>query len=92
MMDVPTRDSYTMAVVRPEERVTFSSLMAIGRMTAGTLGPVVASAMWQSLAASVPFVACTVLKISYDLTLFRLFRQVRTPEEEERLLRRQNVM
>jgi MFS family permease len=83
-MDVPTRDSYTMAIVRPEERVAMASVHLTGRSIAGTAGPVVATALWQAVSAAAPLVACGVLKISYDLMLFAMFRNVRPADEELR--------
>ncbi|MSQ08855.1 MAG: MFS transporter [Dehalococcoidia bacterium] len=83
-MDVPTRDSYTMAIVGPEERVAMASIHLTGRSIAGSAGPVVATALWQSLSAAAPFVACGVIKIAYDLSLWAMFRNVKPPEEEAR--------
>jgi MFS family permease len=83
-MDVPTRDSYTMAIVGTQERVAMASIHIVGRSIAGTAGPSVATALWNAISASVPFVACSVLKITYDLSLFMLFRNVHPPEEERR--------
>ncbi|MBI4297592.1 MAG: MFS transporter [Chloroflexi bacterium] len=83
-MDVPTRDSYTMAIVRPEERVAMASIHTVGRSVAGTVGPSAGTALWQAISASAPFVACAAIKIAYDLSLYFMFRKVRTPEEEER--------
>lgn len=48
---------------------------------AGTLGPSVAMALWNIGAVSIPFATCGVLKISYDLTLYFMFKNVRPPEE-----------
>jgi MFS family permease len=86
-MDVPTRDSYTMAIVGPEERVAMASISLTGRSVAGTAGPVAATALWQGLSAAAPFVACGVIKIAYDLSLYAVFRNVRPPEEQARLAR-----
>ncbi len=83
-MDSPTRDSYTMAVVRPEERVATASLNFTGRSIAASFGPAVAPAMWNVLSASAPLLASSVLKISYDLSLYALFRKVKPPEEAAR--------
>lgn len=76
-MDVPTRQSYVMAVVRPEERVAASGITNIVRMGGWAVGPAVAGVL-------VPQAALLVgagLKISYDLLLYRAFRSVRPPEE-----------
>ena len=83
-MDVPTRDSYTMAIVSPEERVAMASIHLTGRSIAGAAGPVVATALWQSVSAAAPFVACGAIKIVYDLSLWAMFRNVRPPEEADR--------
>jgi MFS family permease len=82
MMDVPARDSYTMAIVHPEERVAMGSIHIVGRSMASMAGPPVATALWNALSAGAPFIACGVVKIVYDITLFGLFRGVRPPEEE----------
>ena len=83
-MDVPTRDSYTMAVVRPEERVAMAGVHLTGRNIAGIAGPPLATALWTAVSAAAPFVACGVIKIAYDLSLYALFRDVKTPEEARR--------
>ncbi|MEK7814791.1 MAG: MFS transporter, partial [Chloroflexota bacterium] len=73
-----------MAVVRPEERVATASLNFTGRSVAASFGPTVATAMWNVLSASAPLLASSVLKISYDLSLYALFRKVKPPEEAAR--------
>lgn len=83
-MDVPTKDSYTMAVVGPEERVAMASLHMVSRSATGAFGPSVTTAMWGAFAASVPLVASAILKIGYDLSLYAMFRNVKPPEEVRR--------
>ena len=80
-MDVPARDSYTMAIVGPEERVAMASIHSLGRGVASMAGPSTATALWSALSASAPFVACSVIKISYDVSLWLMFRHVKPPEE-----------
>jgi len=87
-MDSPVRDSYTMAVVQPEERVATASLNFSGRSIAASFGPAASTALWNALNAAAPFLTSSVLKISYDLSLFALFRKVKAPEEEARRSRR----
>lgn len=87
-MDSPTRDSYTMAVVRPEERVATASLNFTGRSLAASFGPAASTALWNALSAGAPFLASSVLKISYDLSLYALFRRVKPPEEAAQRRRR----
>ena len=88
-MDVPTRDSYNMAVINREERVAMASINMVSRSAAGAMGPSVTTAIWNITAAWAPLVGSALLKISYDLSLYFMFRNVRPPEEEERLRRRQ---
>ena len=83
-MDVPTKDSYTMAVVNPEERVAMASIHMVSRSAAGAIGPTVTTAIWSVTSAAVPLVGSALLKIGYDLSLYFMFRNVRPPEEEER--------
>jgi MFS family permease len=87
-MDTPARDSYTMAIVGPEERVAMASIHMVGRSAAGAVGPSVTTALWSVSSAAVPLVSAAVLKIAYDLTLYAMFRNVRPPEEIERAKKR----
>lgn len=89
-MDVPTRDSYIMAIVGPEERVAMASMQQLGRSGGNALGPYLATAMWTSISASAPFVACGTLKIAYDLTLWAMFRNVHPEEERARMEAQRN--
>ncbi|SOZ39170.1 MFS transporter [Cupriavidus neocaledonicus] len=75
-MDVPTRTAYVMAVVTPPERPAAASLTAVPRSFAAALGPTIAGALLIAGWAGAPLVACGVLKIAYDLALFRAFRHV----------------
>jgi len=80
-MDMPTRDSYTMAIVNPEERVAMASIHIVGGSIVSSLGPTISSTLWSTFSASVPFVASAALKIIYDLSLYSIFRNVKPPEE-----------
>jgi len=84
MMDVPTRDAYTMSIVQPNERVAMAGIHIVGRSVAGTVGPSVATALWQAVSASAPLLGCGVLKIIYDLSLYFMFRNVKPPQEAEK--------
>jgi len=84
MMDVPARDSYTMSVVQPNERVAMASIHIVGRSVSGTVSPSVSTALWQAISASVPLIACGVLKIIYDLSLYFIFRNVKPPQEAQK--------
>jgi len=76
-MDVPARSAFVMSVVTPAERPAAASFTAVPRSLASAAGPVIAGALFAGGAATVPLVACGVLKIAYDLALFAAFRRVR---------------
>jgi MFS family permease len=81
-MDVPTRQSYTMAVVDPDERSAAAGITGIARTVGAALAPLAAGPLYASAAlASVPFLAAAGLKVVYDLALWRSFRALRPPEE-----------
>lgn len=81
-MDVPTRQSYTMAVVEPGERAAAAGVTGIARTVGASLAPLLAGPLYASAALSgVPFFLGGGLKIAYDLLLWRGFRRLR-PEEE----------
>jgi hypothetical protein len=70
-----------MAVVEPEERTAMASAIMVGRSAGVAAGPSIAAVLWTVTAAGVPFVAGALVKIAYDLALWRLFRTVTPPEE-----------
>jgi MFS family permease len=80
-MDVPTRQSYVMAVVPPAQRTVASGVTNVTRTIGWALGPAVAGAVMQHVALAGPLVIGGALKIGYDVLLFRAFRHVRPPEE-----------
>ncbi|OFV86530.1 MAG: MFS transporter [Acidobacteria bacterium RBG_16_68_9] len=82
-MDVPTRQSYTMAVVDPDERSTASGLTGVARTIGTSFAPLIATPLLANPALlSVPFFLSGGLKIVYDLLLYRSFRALKPPEEE----------
>ena len=88
-MDVPARDSYTMAVVGPEERVAMASIQMVSKSSGGAFGPAATTALWSAASATAPWVVSAALKITYDLALYFMFRNVKPPEEIERELQRE---
>ena len=83
-MDVPARQSYTMAVVEPRERTATAGVTSFARGIAQVPGPAIAGALLVPIGLGVPLIATGVLKITYDLLLFGLFRSRPTPEEQAR--------
>lgn len=80
-MDVPTRQSYLMAVVRPEERTMASGVTSVVRNAGWAAGPSLAGVLMQNVAMSAPLYAGAVLKIAYDVILYVSFRNIKPPEE-----------
>ena len=83
-MDVPTRQSYTMAVVAPDERSAAAGITGIARTTGASLSPVITGPLLANAALmNVPFFLSGGLKIVYDLMLYRNFKAIKPPEEKK---------
>ena len=81
-MDVPTRQSYTMAVVHAEERSAAAGITGVARTTGAAISPLfvgfmIARPSW----INVPFFMAGTLKIVYDLLLYKAFVAIPPPEE-----------
>jgi len=75
-MDVPTRQSYTMSVVKPEERSAAAGVTGIARTTGASISPALTGQLIASSALmNAPFLISGGLKIVYDLLLYRSFRR-----------------
>ena len=84
-MDVPTRQSYTMAVVEPDERSAAAGVTGIARTTGAAVSPLIAGPLVAVPGlAALPFVLSGVLKIAYDLLLWRAFAARPAPGERVR--------
>jgi len=85
-MDVPTRQSYTVAVVEPDERSAAAGVTGVARSTGAMLSPSLAGALLANslLGGGLPFVAAGALKLIYDGLIYTLFRRVTPPEEAGR--------
>jgi MFS family permease len=83
-MDVPTRQSYTMAVVAPDERSAASGVTSIARSVGASLSPAL-TGIFLGIPGlfSLPFFLCGGLKIVYDLLLYRSFQTMKPPEESQ---------
>ena len=78
-MDVPTRQSYTMALVAPDERAPAAGLTTAVRGLAQSVSPVLTGIALAHAAFGLPFFLAGGLKIAYDLALFARFRRVALP-------------
>jgi MFS family permease len=81
-MDVPTRQSYTMAVVDPDERSAAAGVAGVARTTGAAISPSITGALMSyPMLLNVPFYLAGGLKIVYDVLLYRSFKSIRPPEE-----------
>lgn len=74
-MDVPVRSAFVMEVVTPAERAAAASFTAVPRSLASALSPTLGGALFAAGWFAAPLVACGLLKIGYDLALWRAFRR-----------------
>ena len=84
-LDVPTRQSYTMAVVDAEERATSAGILSVARNTGAAIAPLFTGAILAAPSLGLPFLLAGGLKVVYDLWIFTVFRHVKPPEERVKL-------
>ncbi len=83
-MDVPTRQSYTIAVVDPDERSAAAGVTGIARSLGVAASPLIAGPLYLGASfTGAPFVIGGSIKIVYDLLLYRAFSTVKPPEERQ---------
>jgi MFS family permease len=82
-MDVPTRSSYVMAVVKPQERTYAAGVTQLVRLAAWAAAPTFAGMLMKGGSLMTPILLGSGLKISYDLLLYAAFRRLKPPEERE---------
>jgi MFS family permease len=80
-MDVPTRQSYVMAVVRPHERTFASGVTHLVRLGGWAAAPGLAGLLMGGVSLGAPLAIGAGMKIAYDLLLYAAFRNLRPPEE-----------
>lgn len=84
-MDVPARQSYTAAVVSPDERSAAAGVTGVARTTGAACSPVLAGVLLANAATSGGvFVVSGALKLIYDALVYALFRRTVPPEEAKR--------
>ena len=81
-LDVPTRQSYTMAVVDPDERAASAGILSVARNAGAAMAPMFTGAILAVPSLGLPFLLAGGLKVIYDLWIFSVFRHVKPPEEE----------
>ena len=82
-MDVPTRQSYVMAIVPPHRRTYASGVTNLTRTIGWAIGPPIAGIVMQYVVLAAPLFIGGGMKIVYDIVLYRSFRHVRPPEEKD---------
>ncbi|MGA7370784.1 MAG: MFS transporter [Nitrososphaeraceae archaeon] len=83
-MDVPTRQSYIVSVVKDEERTAATGITNISRNISQALSPSLAGYIIQSLSLFfAPFLIGGVLKVIYDIALYFSFRNIKPQQEED---------
>lgn len=80
-MDVPTRQSYVMAIVRPEERTFAAGVTSLVRLGGWAVAPSFAGFFMQGVSLATPLVIGSLMKVGYDLLLYRACRGLKPPEE-----------
>jgi predicted MFS family arabinose efflux permease len=80
-MDVPTQKSYIASIVPPSLRGFAVSRTSMGSQAGAAIGPIIGGAALSSLGNLAPFFLGGMVKISYDVTLWRSFRRVGAAEE-----------
>ncbi len=80
-MDVPTRQSYVVAVVAPSERTFASGITSVVRNAGWAAAPTLGGYLMQSLSLPAPLIAAGGMKIVYDVLLYFAFRRLKPPEE-----------
>jgi MFS family permease len=81
-MDVPTRQSYIMAVVKPDERSAAAGVTGVARTVGASISPVLTGPLLANAAlVNLPFFISGGLKIIYDLLLYRSFKAIKAPDE-----------
>ncbi len=76
-MDVPARSAFVMSVVTPAERAAAASFTLVPKSLASAAAPSIGGALFAAGMLAAPLVACGMLKIAYDLAIWRAFRQHR---------------
>ena len=82
-MDVPTRQSYVVAVVAPSERTYASGITSVVRNAGWAAAPTLGGYFMQSVSLAAPLIVAGGMKIVYDLLLYFAFRRLKPPEERK---------
>ena len=82
-MDNPLRSSFTMAMVKSNERGSAAGVTSLARIIPFGISPTIATYMMQSISLTLPLLVGGGLQFLNDITFFLMFRHVKPPEEME---------
>jgi len=80
-MDVPSRQSYVMAIVDESDRTATAGLTSSTRTVASSISPAIAGYAMEAVWIGAPLLAAGLLKLVYDFMIYAVFRKVKPPEE-----------
>jgi MFS family permease len=80
-MDVPARQSYVVSIVDEADRTAASGLTNSIRTVSSSVSPSLAGYALANLWIGTPLAAAGILKLTYDFLIYKVFRNVRPPEE-----------
>jgi len=83
-MDVPTRQSYIVSVVKEEERTAAAGITNTARNVAQAISPSLTGIVIQSLSLAGPFIIAGLIKIAYDIAIYLNFSKIKPPEEQSK--------
>ena len=83
-MDVPTRQSYVMAIAPPDERVVMAGANNLGRTIFRMPSTTFTGLLWSNSVTASPFIIAATTKLVYDVAVYAAFRGVKPPEEDLR--------
>ena len=82
-MDVPTRQSYMMALVPPKERTVMAGSANLGRGLGRMPSSTATGFLWAGAYTVAPWLVGGGLKLAYDFAIYFSFRNLKLPEEQE---------
>ena len=83
-MDVPARQSYTMAIIRSEDRAAAAAVTNTSRTVSQSASPPISTQLMATGGYLFPFVFGGTIKIAYDIAIYLAFRKIKPPEEKNR--------
>jgi sugar phosphate permease len=80
-MDNPLRASFTMAMVKSEERGSAAGVTGLARVVPFGISPTISTYLMQSVSLTLPLLIGGGLQLANDVAFYLMFRHVKPPEE-----------